>query len=350
MKCINSMSDKGGKKTARQLKLHRRKVRKTIFLIAFLIIFLLCGVLGLLLYGRSRELKESQPYDRSVRAFGTTAGEESLTARGVADSLCVGENNASMAGIENREGELAGLFDIKDREIPFSQGMHEKVSPGDVTQIMTALTAYEKLNMENSVTIEQEDLSYGYGTNSLSAGSVITVRQLMNAVLVSSSDDACRALARAAAGSSEAFLDLMNAKAQELGMTNTSFVNVTGNQDEEQYTTVYDVYLLMNAVLTYQDITNAMRLSSYTMNYTNSTGDARQKWLDSDNLYVTGLLSVPKDVTVLGGKTVASDSSNYTVLLVQNNYGDAFVAIVLKADGQSSMNERIQQMLGKINS
>lgn len=346
MKCTSK------KLSTKQKELRIRKIRKTVFLVLFFLIALLLGILALLLFSRMGTLKEPMVYNRSLRMSGTAAKESAILEEGIAGKLCVGESNTPMDGIESREGEAAGLFDLQDKEILFSQNLHEKISPGNMNQLMAALTAYEALNPEDSVTIEPEDVvGRRQGTSSgLAAGNVVTVQQLLNAVLVYSADDACYALARAAAGDREGFVKQMNQKARELGMTNTAFANVTGAEDENQYTTVYDLYLLFHQLLEYPDLIHAMGLTSYTMNSTKANGDLKQQLLDTDNPYLTGSLSVPKGVTVLGGKFMSAKEQYATALLVQNNYGDAFVLIVFRADSEGTMNTRIWEMLEKVNS
>ena len=346
MKCTNK------KLSTKQKELRIKKIRKTVFLMLFFLIALLVGILALLLFSRMGKLQEPMAYNRSQSMSGTSAKEGAFLEEGIARNLCVGESNTKMEGIESREGEVAGLFDLQDKEILFSQNLHEKVSPGNINQLMVALTAYEELNMEESVTIEQEDVvGRRQGRSSgLATGNVVTVQQLIHGVLVYSAEDACYALARIAAGGKDAFIEHMNQKAQELGMTNTVFSNVTGAEDENQYTTVYDMYLLFHQLLEYPDLIHAMGLNSYIMNSTKSNGDLKQQVLDTDNLYLTGSLSVPKGVTVLGGKYMSTKTQYATALLVQNNYGDAFVLIVFRTDSEETMNTRIREMLGKINS
>nr|WP_297933749.1 serine hydrolase [uncultured Blautia sp.] len=346
MKCTDKIQ------TEKQKKKRLQKIRKTVFLLLFFIIFLLAGVLGLLMLRNAGKLKEAFVYDRSQSFFGTEARESALIEKGIARDLCVGASNTPMDGIESQEGEAAGFFDIEQKEIPYAQNLHEKISFGAINRLMTALVAYEQLDPEESLTIDAEDVvSSSWGVSSgLSSGNVITVGQLIHAVLVSSADDASYALARAASGDRESFVEQMNQKAHELGMTNTQFANITGAEDEDQYTTVYDSYLLANQLLKYPDLINTMGLSICTMNATKSNGDLKQQILNSDNPYVTGSLSVPRNVTVLGGTFTASRSANNTLLLVQNNYGDVFVLIVCRADSEKNMNTRIWEMLEKVNS
>ena len=84
--------------------------------------------------------------------------------------------------------------------------------------------------------------------------------------------------------------------------------------------------------------------------YTRGDQESKQRWLDSDNLYVTGGVSLPRGVTVLGGKMCASDTENYAALLVQDNYGNPYAVIVLNTDSQMNLYERMEQMLEAISS
>ncbi len=350
MKCINRKKRKP--MTSKQKAAYQKKMKRTGILAGILILVVLTGVLVLFLFSRWRTLSEPVPYDRSTRTFGTFAEEDLLVESGIADNLCVGADNTSLEGIVPGEGELGALFDISQKEIPYAQGLHEKTAPGELTKLMTALVASEQLEEEAVVTVEESDVIWGGGNLAcgLSTGDNISVRQLLNAVLVASSEDACLALARAAGGSQEGFSGLMNQKAQELGMTNTMYTNATGAEDENQVTTVYDTYLLLNALLRNSNLVNSMGLSSCTLSYTAADGSSRQKWLDTRDFYVSGIVSVPKGVTVLGGKYSASQTSNYGAMLVQNQYGDVYAAVVFNAENQSSLYERISQMLQKINS
>ena len=352
MKCIDKFSKKQKKKPSRYQKRHQQKMIKTLFLVVLLILVLLFGALAIFLVSGNRKLKEVLPYNRSQQIFVTMAGDDYPVGKGLADTLCVGEAETPLEGVEAKEGERAGLFAIQEKEIPFATGLYERISPGKVTQLMTVLTAYDKLNPEDSITIASEDMVYGNDFRScgLSSDTQVTVNQLYNAVLVSSAQDACLALARSAGGSAEAFVELMNQKAQELGMTNTHFANVTGVSDENQYSTVYDLYLLMNRFLEYPDILNAMGLPEFILNYSKADGTENQQWLNCDNLYTAGRISVPKGITILGGKYFSSEAEHYTVLLAQNNYGDAYAILVYGAENETEMNNRVRQMLEKINS
>lgn len=350
MKCINKKKRKP--MTLKQQAAYRKRLKRTGILTCILLFFLLIGTLILFFLSRQNSLDDAFAYDRSTRTFGTVAKESLLLEEGMSGDLCVGSDNTSLEGITPAEGECGGLFDLKAKEIPYAQGLHEKLSSGEFTKLMTALTAYENASEDTVITVEESDVIWGGGSYAcgLSTGDQITVRQLLNAVLISSSEDACLALARSIGGSQEGFVSLMNQKAQALGMTNTRYLNSTGDFAEGQTTTVYDTYLLLNAVLTYPDLVNSMGLSSTTLTYTGADGKSRQKWLDTKDFYVTGLVSVPKGITVLGGKYGSTDSQYYGAMLLQDLYGDVYVSVVSGLSGETILYERFQQMLEKISS
>lgn len=359
MKCINKwkfpqLRNKKKQKKKENLKWQNRqiqKIRKTFLLIGIFAVVFIVGIIVLVLYIRGGRINEPLPYSRDARVFGTSVQESSMVMDGIARDLCVGPSDNPLDGVEGQEGEMAGLFAIREGEIPYSQNIYEQKSPGRLVQLMTMLVAYENLDPDTSVTIEQEDIPYGLDkTCGLSSGDVLSVRQLLNAVAVYSGKDACMALARAAAGNESAFVDKMNSKAAELGMTNTNYTNPTGDQEEDQYTSVYDTYLLLNSLLNQSELINALGTASCTLNYTRSDQSSTQRWLDSDNLYVTGGVSVPSGVTVLGGKMCASDTENYAALLVQNHYGNPYAVIMINTDSQTNLYERMEQMLESIGS
>ncbi len=352
MKCINKWKlsvlkkeDKGN--FFKNLK--KKPGKKMILGGSILGVLLLAGIIFLVLFFQKRSFDEPFPYERSARLRGNPVPESAMVEEGMASELCVGKSDNSMDGIEGQEGEMAGLFDIRNGNIPFSKALYQQKSAGRLGQLMTVLIAYETFNLDTSVTIQQEDLPASLDrTCGLSAGDVIPARQLLNAAAVYSAEDACLALARAVGGSTESFVESMNSRAGELGMINTNYTNPAGIQEDEQYTTVYDTYLLLNAILGHPDLTNVLGLSNYTLDYNNSGGDRKQQWLDGDNLYVTGIVSPPKGITVLGGKLYVSDSDNYGALLVQDHYGNPYVAVVLNTENQANMYERMGQMLKSI--
>lgn len=348
MKCTNKKRRKISKKEQR-----RRKMRRILFLSMTLVILLLAGVLAFAFLKGSRKVDAPLPFDLSVEAFGQTIEEDSLVAEGVAADLCVGAADTPFEGIETQGEERAALFDIKNKSLLFSKSLYEKSYPASITKIMTALVALQKADMSQIITITAQDVQLEADSQmcGLAEGDQISMEQLFYGLLVYSGNDAAMAIARTLGdGSIDHFVQMMNDHAQSLGMTGTHFVNPHGLHDDNHYTTVYDIYLMLNEAMKHQEFTDITQLSNYTITYTGADGTEKQRWLDATDQYLTGESSAPKGVTILGGKTGTTGKAGACLaLMVQNNYGEPYVSIVLNAENKPVLYERMNQLLEKVN-
>ena len=122
----------------------------------------------------------------------------------------------------------------------------KQVYPASTTKILTCIVALEKGNLDDMVTVSENavDFSRGNSLMGLEAGDEFSMRDLLYGMMLPSGNDAAIAIAEHISGSTEAFADLMNQKAQELGMTHSHFVTVHGKQNDNHYTTVRDMALL----------------------------------------------------------------------------------------------------------
>lgn len=146
------------------------------------------------------------------------------------------------------------MFDPDSGETIYAKHADDVIYPASLTKMMTALIAVENIpDLDAPFTMRHEDYAGLYEQNAAMAGfwegETIPVRDLLYATLLPSGAEAATALARAAAGSTEACVEKMNLRAAELGMNNTHFVNVTGLHDDDHYTTVRDLSLLLSEAL-----------------------------------------------------------------------------------------------------
>ncbi|MBA1337075.1 MAG: D-alanyl-D-alanine carboxypeptidase [Firmicutes bacterium] len=153
----------------------------------------------------------------------------------------------------------AVLIDASGGRVLFEQDAHKKLYPASVTKIMTLLIAMEKLDegqigLEDRVVISNNAANMGGSQLWMEPGEVKTVEQLLKAIAVASGNDASVALAEHIAGTHEAFVQMMNQRAKELGMENTNFVNCHGLHDENHYTTAYDVALMSRELVKHKKI------------------------------------------------------------------------------------------------
>lgn len=142
------------------------------------------------------------------------------------------------------------LMDADSGRILYARNIHEQRLIASITKLMTALVAVENTDdLEQEVTIRPEWLGSEGSSIYLQANEKITMKGLLYGLLLQSGNDAAMAIACHVAGDLESFVTLMNRKAQELGMENSSFANPSGLNEDDHYSTAYDMALLACACL-----------------------------------------------------------------------------------------------------
>gem|GEM_PF-2051198 len=151
---------------------------------------------------------------------------------------------------KNLDSDYAVLINADTGEIIAEKNAHAQMYPASMTKIMTVLVAAEEIgrqgrNISDTVTITQDIIDYvvnnGGSAVGFELGEKPTVMDLLWGTALPSGADAALALARYVAGSEDAFVELMNEKTQELGLTDTHFTNPVGMYDDENYTTPVDM-------------------------------------------------------------------------------------------------------------
>ncbi|MBS3811713.1 MAG: D-alanyl-D-alanine carboxypeptidase [Halanaerobiales bacterium] len=155
------------------------------------------------------------------------------------------------------DAQSAILIDAESGQVLFEQNPDEPLPPASLTKIMTLLLTMEeiesgKLSLDDKVTISRLAQSMGGSQIFLGEGDVVSVRDLLKAVTMASANDACVALGETVAGSYNHFINLMNDRANELGLRNTYFSNSTGLPTEsDHYTTARDVAKMSRKLVKY---------------------------------------------------------------------------------------------------
>ena len=140
----------------------------------------------------------------------------------------------------------AVIMEPESGKILFSKAPHLKQPPASTAKVTTALIVLDTLSLDRRVHISPVVEGVQSSKLYLKGGEELSVRDLLKAVLMKSANDAAMALAIEVAGSEHAFAELMNQKARKLGAQNTHFVNSTGLPGRGQYSTTYDLALIMN--------------------------------------------------------------------------------------------------------
>lgn len=143
----------------------------------------------------------------------------------------------------------AVLIDGENGRVLYSYNKDEQLSMASTTKIMTALIALEEQNLDEYFVVDKEALEVEGSSMGLLPNDRVTLRILAQGMLLSSGNDAANAAAVRVAGSVASFVKLMNQRATELGMKNTSFVTPSGLDGEAHYSTAYDMAILAKAAL-----------------------------------------------------------------------------------------------------
>lgn len=163
-------------------------------------------------------------------------------------------------------------MDLDTGRILYGNNINEKRLIASITKVLTAIIVLETTDIEKEIEVGQEVLKM-YGTNIyIEPGEKITIKDLLYGLLLRSGNDAAVALAVATSGSEEKFVELMNKKAKEIGMHNSTFKNPHGlDEDTKNYSTAYDMALLSKYAYknkTYRQISSTKKYETKTFNKT----------------------------------------------------------------------------------
>lgn len=153
------------------------------------------------------------------------------------------------------------LIERSTGTVLFEHDADKQMPPASITKVMTLLLVFEamdegKFGMETEISASEHACSMGGSQIWLEPGETFTVNELLKAAAISSANDACVALGEAVSGSEETFVELMNARAAELGMKNTVFKNCTGLDAEGHLSTARDIAIMSAELLKHPEIKN----------------------------------------------------------------------------------------------
>ena len=182
------------------------------------------------------------------------------------------DNNADAPEITSG---AAILIDNKTNRVLYDKNANERMFPASTTKIMTAILVLENCNLDETVTASYDALMSipeGYVTAEIQGEEQFTVEQLLEMLLVHSANDAANVLAEYVGGSIESFISMMNTKVNELGLTNTHFTNPYGLQEDNHYTTAYDLAEIMQYCIQNDDFRRIAGSVSCSIPATNKSG------------------------------------------------------------------------------
>ena len=163
--------------------------------------------------------------------------------------------------IEGVNAKACILVEASTGEVLREMNPDERLPIASVTKIMTMLLIMERidsgaLSFDDMVSVSENAMSYGGSTMFLEAGERLSVNDMLKGIAVASANDGCVAMAEHIAGSESAFVDIMNARAKELGMENTHFMNTNGLDEDGHYSSARDVAIMSCELLKHPKITD----------------------------------------------------------------------------------------------
>ena len=273
------------------------KMFLTVTLLGIMLVAATIGIVTALILHHADNLPLTAPYSNKDLVYQASEDTALAVSAALSSDLCVGKDNTSTGDIVLKEGESAALFYLEDKEVIFAKNMYEKIYPASITKIMTAILTLKYGNMDDVVTIMWRDLELESGSQVVGfhIGDQVTVRELLHGLLVHSGNDAAMALARyVGGGSMNSFIQMMNDELVQIGATGSHSTNPTGLQDSDHYTTVYDIYLMLNEAIKYSDFVSIMQISVYNVTYTTAEGETKFVNLDSTDHWSTTSRTRPR--------------------------------------------------------
>ena len=245
------------------------------------------------------------------------------------------------------------LYDLTDNTVIMDRNTDDKIYPASTTKLLTALTMYRLLEEQDR---SLDDVTVIRRTNGgiersgaklcgFKKGDRVSLRVLLNALLVYSGNDAAIAIAEELCTDTAAFVDEMNRVAKEIGALHTNFLNPHGLHEAGHYTTAYDMYLIFRECLKYDSFLPIVGQKSYLAVYTDSTGQQLQKSFESTNLYLNGEFAPPAGIKMLGGKTGSTSLVGDCFVALSEYNGHQYLSAVFGAVSKKDLYSQMNYLL-----
>lgn len=310
-----------------QRKREIRRKRKILFTVLAACILCLCAVLG--------GIKLKQAYDRKQEEKARIAAEEERKRQQEAEEKRKLEERLNVQIDMDIYSKAAIVKDVQNNKVLASNNAEERIYPASMTKILTAFIAIEELpDLEEKIKIPVQAVLAEYERGASMAGfqpgEEVSVKDLLYGLMLPSGAECCTALACKISGSEEAFAEKMNERAKELGMSNSHFVNASGLHEEEHYTTVTDIMILLEQAIKNKTFYEVFTTSSYT---TAPTAKEVNGITFESTMYDKKSTLEVTDGEILGGKTGYTKAAGLCLASLAEVEGQEYILVTAGADG-----------------
>ncbi|MCM2531762.1 D-alanyl-D-alanine carboxypeptidase [Neobacillus pocheonensis] len=232
------------------------------------------------------------------------------------------------------------LIERDTGKILYEKNSQEELPPASMTKIMTMLLIMEaidhgKLSWNEKIRTSEYAASMGGSQIFLEPGEEMTTKQMLMGIAIGSGNDAAVAMAERIAGSEDAFVDMMNQKAKQLGLKHTFFKNTTGLPVSGHFSSAYDMAIMAKELLKYEDIT---KFTGMYEGYLRENTD-KKFWLVNTNKLVRFYPGVD------GLKTGFTAEAKYCLTATAQKNGMRVIAVVFGAPTSKERNAQVTKML-----
>lgn len=217
--------------------------------------------------------------------------------------------------------------DATTGRVLFEKQADRKIYPASTTKVLTALLTLENLDLDQTVTVSRNCI-VGESSIYLEEGEIISIRDLLYGLMLKSGNDAAVALAEAVGGSVSEFGDMMTARAQELGCTNSNFETPHGLPNDNHYTTAEDYYKVFLEALKHEEFRNIISTYKYTIKSKRADGSDREYTVSNTNKLLPDSGEEFAYPYMFGGKTGYTDAAQSAFVGLSQKDGMNVVTVV----------------------
>lgn len=236
--------------------------------------------------------------------------------------------------------ESAIVMEAETGTILYEKNIHEQLYPASTTKMITCLVAVENCALDEMITFSKEAV-YSIERNSSNAGidvgEQIDLEECLYIMLLYSANEVCAAVGEHVAGSIDGFVDMMNAKAKELGCRNTHFNNTNGLPDENHYTSAYDLALIAREFYKNETLCKVSSTSFYTVYPTPTQPDS---WDMKNHHQLCKRLTYEYE-GFIGGKTGYTNVARQTLVSGAERNGMRLICVVMKEESPYQFTDTI---------
>lgn len=224
----------------------------------------------------------------------------------------------------------AFVYEANTQTVIYSYNPDERIYPGTLSKLLVGLIVIENADLDREVVFSTRYNKGLIGTRlaELKEEEEVTIRDLLGCLMVASANDAARMLANTVAPNENAFVEMMNQRAKEIGCTDSHFTNCTGFDDPEQYTTARDMAKILTAAYKNPTFREFFGMDGYTLGPNNRREKAEVFETDNHLMYERVLAQFYDD-TVKGGMASYSENAGAGLAFVSEDEGMSLVMIIM---------------------